>query len=188
MRQVGKTLLPALAAALTLAACGSSSSGQSSSSQASTATTTASQPAAAAAVVKTASNAALGATVLTNASGLTLYSLSAEHGGKFICIGTCTQIWHPVTVSAGKPTGSVGSLGTVKRPEGIVQVTYKGMPLYTFSLDRQPGALGGQNLKDVQNFKAVGTWRAVSITGATSATQTAPASEPTTSGSKGGGY
>ena len=55
------------------------------------------------------------------------------------------------------PSGGVGSLGTVKRPDGTEQVTYKGMPLYTFAQDQKPGDAGGQGIKDV------GTWTAVTV-------------------------
>jgi len=195
MRPILKFLLPALAVSLTLAACGSSSSGSGSSSQASTAASPSSQSSTSASssegtstVVKTASNTTLGATVLTNAHGMTLYSLSGEHNGKFICTSSaCVQVWHPVTASAaGTPSGSVGSLGTVKRPDGTEQVTYKGMPLYTFAADQQPGDAKGQGLKDV------GTWTAVTTTGAstTPTTQTAPPAQsaPAAPASSGGGY
>jgi predicted lipoprotein with Yx(FWY)xxD motif len=119
---------------------------------------------------------------------MTLYSLSGEHNGKFICTSSaCVQVWHPVTASAaGTPSGSVGSLGTVKRPDGTEQVTYKGMPLYTFAADQQPGDAKGQGLKDV------GTWTAVTTTGAstTPTTQTAPPAQsaPAAPASSGGGY
>jgi len=45
---------------------------------------------------------ALGGTVLVNRSGLTLYSLSAETGGRFICTGTCTSLWRPLVVRHGQ--------------------------------------------------------------------------------------
>ena len=68
-------------------------------------------------------------TVLTNTKGLTLYTLSGETGGKFICTGACLKAWPPLFVAAGtKPTGPV-KLGTITRPEGKTQVTYMGMPV-----------------------------------------------------------
>src|SRR4249919_1175148 len=66
-----------------------------------------------------------GGSVLANLKGRTLYSLSVEKHGKFICTAGCTSIWHPLVVAKGvKPTGPV-SLGTVVRPEGKTQVTYQ---------------------------------------------------------------
>jgi predicted lipoprotein with Yx(FWY)xxD motif len=192
-----KFLIPALAASLALAACGSSSSGSGSSAPAGTvsANTTASSSGESAAVVKSASNTALGATVLVDAQGMTLYSLSGEQNGKFICTSSaCLQVWHPLSASGGTSSSSVGSLGTVKRPDGSEQVTYKGMPLYTFASDQQPGDAKGQGLKDV------GTWTAVTATSsegssapgaATPATTPAAPTEttpPASSGGGGGGY
>jgi predicted lipoprotein with Yx(FWY)xxD motif len=128
---------------------------------------------------------------------MTLYRLSGEHAGKFICTSTgCLGVWHPLSASAvSTPAGSVGSLGTVKRPDGTEQVTYKGMPLYTFASDQQPGQAKGEGLKDV------GTWNAVkaSASSASSAPSTAttqtsapaaatPPAETTPPAKSGGSY
>jgi predicted lipoprotein with Yx(FWY)xxD motif len=94
-------------------------------------------------------------TVLTNTKGLTLYTLSGEKNGKFICTGECLKAWPPLLVAAGTtPKGPV-KLGTIKRPEGKIQVTYKGAPVYTFSGDSKKGEANGEGLKDV------GVWHAV---------------------------
>jgi predicted lipoprotein with Yx(FWY)xxD motif len=76
-------------------------------------------------VAKRSQNKVLGHTVLTNLKGRTLYSLSAEKNGNFICTASdCTALWHPLSVPAGKtPIGPV-PLGTVTRPDGSIQVTY----------------------------------------------------------------
>ncbi len=105
-------------------------------------------------VAKEAANATLGKTVLTTTKGRTLYSLSVEKNGRFICTGSCLSVWHPLTVPAGvKPIGPV-KLGTIERPEGGTQVTYKGRPLYRFGADRKAGEANGEGIKDV------GTWHA----------------------------
>jgi predicted lipoprotein with Yx(FWY)xxD motif len=173
MRPIAKYLLPAVVASLTLAACGSSTKSQGSSSQAGAAARAPAKSAATGASVKSVSNSALGATVLTNAQGMTLYSLSGEHAGKFICTTpACTQVWHPLTASGtNTPSGSVASLATVKRPDGSEQVSYNGMPLYTFAEDQKPGQAKGQGIKDV------GTWTAATIAAAKPAAKTAPAPE-----------
>jgi predicted lipoprotein with Yx(FWY)xxD motif len=106
-------------------------------------------------VVKEAKSASLGKTVLTANNGLTLYTLSAEKHGTFICKGSCLKDWHPLTVAKGvKPTGPV-ALGTIKRPDnGVRQVTFGGRPLYTFDDDTRKGDANGEGFKDV------GTWHA----------------------------
>ena len=178
MRQVTRLLVPTLAASVLLAACGSSSS-SSTASSAAAATTSAS---ASALAVKSASSSTLHATVLVNARGLTLYRLSGEQNGKWICTSAaCLGAWHPLTVSAHvAPKGSVGSLGTVKRPGGMMQVTVNGMPLYTFAGDTTPGEDKGQGIKDV------GTWNAVSSSGQP-VTSAVPATSTSSSSSAGGG-
>jgi predicted lipoprotein with Yx(FWY)xxD motif len=122
-------------------------------------------------------------TILVNSQGMTLYHLSGEVNGKFICTSTaCLGVWHPlIASSSGTPSGTVGSLRTVKRPEGTIQVTYKGTPLYTFTGDKQAGETKGQGIKDV------GVWSAVTTgSSSTAAASTSSSSEPAKS--SGGGY
>jgi predicted lipoprotein with Yx(FWY)xxD motif len=191
MRHVLKLSLPAIAASLLIAACGSSSSSNTTSSAASTqpAAQTSSSPSSAA-VVKSASNS-LG-TILVDSQGMTLYHLSGEVNGKFICTSSgCLGVWHPLIASStGAPSGEVGSLGTMKRPEGTEQVTYKGTPLYTFTGDKQAGETKGQGIKDV------GTWSVITTSSSGTTPSTSGSSEPEKSsgsgssgeGSSGGGY
>jgi len=188
-----KLSLPAIAASLLLAACGSSSSSSTTSSAASTqpAAQTTSSPSSAV-VVKTASNS-LG-TILVNSQGMTLYHLSGEQNGKFICTSSaCVGVWHPLIASStSAPSGEGVALGTVKRPEGTVQVTYKGTPLYTFTGDQQAGETKGQGIKDVGTWSAVTTGSGSAPAASTGSTP-APAA-PSTGGSSesssggGGGY
>ena len=109
-------------------------------------------------VVKSAKNTTLGKTILVNRKGMTLYSLSAETHGRFICTTRfCLSLWTPLLVAPGtKPTGA-RLLATIKRPDsGRTQVTYRGRPLYTFNEDTKPGDVKGNGFKDV------GTWLAAS--------------------------
>jgi predicted lipoprotein with Yx(FWY)xxD motif len=126
------------------------------------------------AVVKTMHNSALGKTILVNRSGLTLYSLSAERHGRFICTNSaCIALWKPLVVAKGvKPTG-VSHLTIVKRPDGKLQVAYRGAPLYRFVQDMKPGQINGNGFKDV------GVWRPVSTSSSSTAPAPAPASTTT---------
>jgi len=191
MHHLLKLSIPAITASLLIAACGSSSSSNTTTSAASTqaaAPTTSSTSSAV--LVKSAANP-LG-TILIDSQGMTLYHLSGEQNGKFICTSmACVGIWHPLIASStGTPSGEVSSLGTVKRPDGTVQVTYKGTPLYTFTGDQHAGETKGQGIKDV------GTWSAVTTssnsTPATSTSSTPATPAPSTGGSSesssGGGY
>jgi predicted lipoprotein with Yx(FWY)xxD motif len=179
------SLLPAIASSLLLVACGSTST---STTKSANGAQPAAQTSAASSgvVVKTASNPTLGA-ILVNGRGMTLYHLSAEQSGKFICTtSACLGVWHPlVASSAGRP-GGVESLSTIKRPDGTIQVTYMGMPLYTFAQDQQPGETNGQGIKDV------GTWSAATSASSagtsTSPTSSTSTSAPAESSGEGGGY
>jgi predicted lipoprotein with Yx(FWY)xxD motif len=111
-------------------------------------------------VVKTAQNDQLDRRIVVNLRGLSMYSLSAETNGRFICTdASCLSLWKPLVFARGKhPTGAP-KLGTVKRPNGKTQVTYRGRPLYRFTEDRRPGDVGGEGFRDV------GVWRAARVPG-----------------------
>jgi predicted lipoprotein with Yx(FWY)xxD motif len=107
-------------------------------------------------LVKTAFNKKLHDRILVTRLGRSLYSLSAEQRGRFICTNRqCLSFWTPLLAPHGqKPTG-VRSLGTITRPGGQIQATYRSRPLYTFNDDRRPGQVGGEGFVDV------GVWHAV---------------------------
>ena len=110
-------------------------------------------------VVRTADNSTLHTKVLVNRKGLTLYSLSAEGSGKFICRdAVCLSLWKPLVVAKGTTPTGAAHLSTVKRPDGRTQVSYRGRPVYTFTGDHKPGDAKGNGFKDV------GVWRPASPT------------------------
>ncbi len=147
-----KLLIPAIviAAAVALAACGGGGGGA---ATAGTGT----------AAVSTKDIAGTG-TVLVDSSGQALYASDQEAAmGKVLCTGACNSFWEPVTVN-GTVSGSSsvpGKLGVVKRPDGGMQATYNGEPLYTFTQD-QAGEVTGDGFKDAfggQQF----TWHVVTV-------------------------
>lgn len=116
-------------------------------------------------VVKTVQNRMLDKKVLVNLRGGTLYSLSAETHGRFICTTKfCLSLWTPLVVSHGTTPTGAQLLATIKRPDGRTQVTYRGKPLYTFVQDRKPGDIKGDGFKDV------GVWHPASPTATKAAT------------------
>ena len=125
-------------------------------------------------VVKTAQNRSLDKTVLVDRRGKTLYTLSAETHGRFICTTkVCLSLWTPLVVAHGTTPAGAKLLATVRRPDGRTQVTYRGRPLYTFTEDTKTGDVKGNGFKDV------GTWLAATTNGTATATATPPS---------GGGY
>ena len=115
------------------------------------------------ATVKTAKNSTLNTTIIVNKAGWTLYHLTSEKSKKFVCTGSCATIWPPLTVAKGtKPVAGPGitksKLGTIKRPDGRIQVTYYGMTLYRYSADSKAGQTNGEGIQNI--------WYAVSPSGA----------------------
>ena len=157
-------LLAVAAAAAVLTACSSSAPSSAGGG---------SGPAAAAAgSLKTATIG--GVTVLTNASGFTLYSFAPDTPATSHCNGACAQNWPPVKgpVTA---SGVTGTFGTIKRSDGSVQATFDGHPLYAFAGDTAPGQAKGNGLN-----AAGGLWHEVTTSGTAPAGSSSPGS--------GGGY
>jgi predicted lipoprotein with Yx(FWY)xxD motif len=81
---------------------------------------------------------------------MTLYLFEKDKTRASTCDGSCAQVWPPLTTSS-KPVAGAGvaasKLGTTKRKDGKLQVTYNGHPLYYYYLDRKPGQTSGQGLK-----------------------------------------
>ena len=106
-------------------------------------------PASAAAATVKAGPSALGVTV-TDATGRALYLFEKDTGGKSACDGACAQGWPPL-LTTGTPAAGAGAsaalLGTVKRADGTVQVTYAGHPLYYFVADIKPGDIKGEGVQ-----------------------------------------
>jgi predicted lipoprotein with Yx(FWY)xxD motif len=129
--------------------------------------------------VATATKATVG-TVLVSSNGHTLYHLTTGSTGHSKCTGSCAQLLPPLTVPAGTTpksgSGLSGALGTITRPDGTTQVTWKGEPLYLYAPDTTASDALGQGVEDA--------WFAVKATG--SGTENRPGSMPTTA--KSGGY
>lgn len=119
--------------------------------------------------VHTAQNATLHKRIVVTASGRTLYTLSAETHGRFICTRSCLSTWHPLKVPAGGTVVGVAKLGVIKRPDGSRQATFNGRPLYTFSGDAHKGDANGEGFKDV------GTWHAAAVSSSGKASPSTPA-------------
>lgn len=87
-------------------------------------------------------------TVIVNSEGFTLYDFHKDKGGKSACYGACAAAWPPL-LTEGNPQAQGAAqrsmLGTTKRNDGTVQVTYNGWPLYTYVGDKAPGEANGND-------------------------------------------
>jgi predicted lipoprotein with Yx(FWY)xxD motif len=108
-------------------------------------------------------------TVLTGPNDLTLYTHAGDSPTSSTCTGGCAAAWPPLTISAGQqPTagaGVTGTLGTLTRPDGTMQVTYNGLPLYYWTKDAKPGDTTGQGVGGFVVATAAGSAPAPSATG-----------------------
>ena len=88
--------------------------------------------------------------VIANSKGLTLYMFRKDHAHKSACYSSCAKFWPPL-LTTGKPVAGAdvkaALLGTSKRTDGKLQVTYKGYPLYMFLEDKKPGDTKGEGSK-----------------------------------------
>jgi predicted lipoprotein with Yx(FWY)xxD motif len=89
--------------------------------------------------------------VITDAQGMTVYDFHKDKGTTSSCYGACEGAWPPVITSGNaKATGGAKAslLGTTKRKDGSLQVTYNGHPLYTFVGDKKPGEANGNDFSE----------------------------------------
>ena len=87
--------------------------------------------------------------ILVDRKGITLYDFVTDKGGVSGCYGACAALWPPL-ITKGKPHAGPGVraslLGTTKRKDGKLEVTYNHHPLYYFVTDRKPGQTTGQGV------------------------------------------
>lgn len=96
--------------------------------------------------------------VIADGKGEAFYLFDKEERKKAECYGACAQVWPPV-LTKGKPKAAKGVkqglLGTTRRSNGKLQVTYTGHPLYYY-VDDSPGTI---LCHDVEEFS--GLWLVV---------------------------
>lgn len=98
-----------------------------------------------------AADTALG-TVLVDGTGFTLYVFSGDGaaGGVSTCVDACATVWPPVTgdaiAVASRLGAPPGTFKLVARPDGPMQLTANGHPLYRYSGDTAPGETSGQGV------------------------------------------
>jgi predicted lipoprotein with Yx(FWY)xxD motif len=87
--------------------------------------------------------------ILVDSKGITLYDFPPDNGTTSVCYGACAALWPPL-ITKGKPIAGRGVraslLGTTRRKDGRLEVTYNGHPLYYFVSDRKPGQVTGQGV------------------------------------------
>jgi predicted lipoprotein with Yx(FWY)xxD motif len=88
---------------------------------------------------------------LFDGRGFVLYAFTKDARGKSTCSGACAAAWPPYVVKQQPSAGGGVSqtlLGTTRRADGSMQVTYGGRPLYYYIGDRSPGQILCQNVRE----------------------------------------
>lgn len=87
-------------------------------------------------------------TIVATPKGRALYMWRADKARTSACYGQCATYWPPLLTSSARPRGGAGIqaslLGTTRRKDGKLQVTYAGHPLYTFAGDSAAGQANGE--------------------------------------------
>lgn len=80
--------------------------------------------------------------ILQSSNKLPLYYWNREKaaGGKIRCTGECARVWPPLIVKSRSSVPTrinkvSGKFGVVRRADGRLQVTFRGLPLYAYHDD-----------------------------------------------------
>lgn len=113
-------------------------------------TDTAATPPPAAGTLTVATAGALGP-YLANAAGNALYALEGDADGSK-CTGACLEAWPPLLAMDAMPSAGTNLpanlVGTIKRADGSMQVTYNRHLLYRYAADTGAGRTAGHDVKD----------------------------------------
>lgn len=97
-------------------------------------------------------NSSLGM-VAVDGHGMTVYyySKDVKGSGKSDCTGGCLALWPAVTATSSSPQvdGVTGTVGTITRDDGTLQVTIDGMPVYTYAQDSKAGDVNGEGIDNL---------------------------------------
>ncbi len=89
-------------------------------------------------------------TYLVDGNGRVVYTYAPDAAkGTSTCTSSCAGNWPPVLAAGGTTAGTgvdAALLGTTKRSNGVVQVTYAGWPLYYFFGDTANDHAAGQGV------------------------------------------
>lgn len=86
--------------------------------------------------------------IIMNGGGRTLYRYDQDSANppRSNCIGACAQSWPPARWVPGMKITGVNRaiVGQIRRPDGTMQLTVGGWPMYLYAMDTAPGEARGQ--------------------------------------------
>ena len=89
--------------------------------------------------------------ILFDGRGFALYAFTRDPRGRSVCSGACAEAWPPYILRGRLRAGAAtraSLLGTTRRSDGSLQVTYAGRPLYYYVGDRDPSVVNCQNVSE----------------------------------------
>lgn len=86
---------------------------------------------------------------LADVKGMTLYSYDKDTKDVSNCNAGCIKAWPPFMQASASASPSSANLTVIKRTEGTMQYSYKGMPLYYYVSDTKPGDITGDGVGGV---------------------------------------
>ncbi|MBF9034741.1 hypothetical protein HKCCE2091_10865 [Rhodobacterales bacterium HKCCE2091] len=91
--------------------------------------------------------AVTGQGLITDAAGMTLYTFDNDAPGESNCYDGCAGSWPPAIAAAGATPD--GDYSLVQRRDGALQWAFRGLPLYTWAGDANPGDRTGDGVGGV---------------------------------------
>ena len=89
--------------------------------------------------------------ILFDGKGFVLYAFTKDPRSRSACYGACAVAWPPYLVTKAPKAGpgiKASLLGTTRRSNGKLQVTYAGRPLYYYVHDDSPYEIRCQNISE----------------------------------------
>lgn len=86
---------------------------------------------------------------LTDTKGMALYIFDKDQPNKSSCSGPCLAAWPIFAAPSVAPQNLPANIGVTKSTTGSNMYTWKGMPLYYFASDKQPGDISGDGVGGV---------------------------------------
>jgi predicted lipoprotein with Yx(FWY)xxD motif len=101
---------------------------------------------------------------LADATGRALYWTKKDTPQRSNCVGPCLEKWQPFyngAVLSASPDMAASDFGTILRSDGRMQTTFRGYPLYYYTMDQQRGDTVGENVNNAWHVMLPGKFHLV---------------------------
>jgi predicted lipoprotein with Yx(FWY)xxD motif len=86
---------------------------------------------------------------ITDFQGMTLYTYDKDAKGVSNCVDKCAELWPVYTSGATAQKTFPKNITVITRSDGSKQFAWKGMPLYYYINDKNPGEINGDGVGSV---------------------------------------